>query len=234
MIGKLYFQNESIMTIKNKTICNQLILASQSPRRYELLNWTGLPFQVQATHVDEQPNDHESPATLAARLALFKARAASSAEGEWILAADTVVAVGDLSLGKPSTEKEARIMLNQLHNNLHEVHTGIALRDPGKGREVVCRVTTRVWMRDYTDAEIEAYIHSGDPFDKAGGYAIQHAGFHPVQQIDCCYANVVGLPLCAVLARLRDWGIHIPLDIPTLCRQHFGYLCPAMDEGIIL
>ncbi len=86
-------------------------------------------------------------------------------------------------------------------------------------------------MRPYTDAEIAAYIATGDPMDKAGAYAIQHPGFHPVERLEVCYANVVGLPLGAVVRLLRDTGWTLDVDIPALCAQHFGYRGCAGDEG---
>jgi len=221
--------------MKNQKILHQLILASQSPRRREILTWTGIPFLATSTDINEDPRDAELPKNLAARLAQSKARAVSTnANAVWVLAADTVVALGDIALGKPRNEEEARTMLYQLRNSDHEVHTSITLRDPKTGEEARRSVTTRVWMRPYTEAEIETYIATGDPFDKAGGYAVQHNGFHPVKKLDCCYANVVGLPLCAVIAQLRDWGYTLPIDVLALCAEHFGYRCPAIDEGITL
>jgi len=210
----------------------QLQLASQSPRRRELLTWLGVPFRAVQSDVDETPRHDEAPRALALRLARDKARSSTAAPaGEWVLAADTVVELQGVALGKPSSAADARAMLRRLRARPHQVHTGVALRDPATGREAVCCVTTRVWMRPYSAAEIAAYITGGDPFDKAGGYAIQHPGFHPVEHLDRCYANVVGLPLCAVLALLNAWGLNLKLDLPAVCHRHFGYRCPAPDDG---
>ena len=210
----------------------QLQLASQSPRRREMLAWLGVPIHAVQSDVDETPRHAESPRALAIRLARDKARSIAAAPaGEWLLAADTVVEIQGVALGKPSDAASARAMLRRLRARSHQVHTGVILRDPATGREATRCVTTRVWMRPYNAAEIAAYVASGDPFDKAGGYAIQHPGFHPVERLDRCYANVVGLPLCAVLALLNAWGLNLKLDLPAVCHRHFGYRCPALDDG---
>jgi len=112
------------------------------------------------------------------------------------------------------------------------VHTGVALYNPVKNTKIARCVTTTVWMRPYTNAEIKAYVASQDPMDKAGAYAIQHAGFHPVTRVERCYANVVGFPLCAVVALLEEWGLSLTINVMHLCLEHFGYQCPAPDKGI--
>jgi MAF protein len=196
-----------------------------------MLSWLGIPFATTATDVDESPRPGEDPAALAARLARVKARAAQNrAYGTWTLTADTVVEIEGESLGKPATAEEAREMLQRLRQRAHCVHTGVALCLPNRV-EIVRRVTTDVWMRAYAPAEVERYIASGDPFDKAGAYAIQHPGFHPVSRVDRCYANVVGLPLCAVVACLRQQQIYLELDVRAICLHHLNYRCPAIDEG---
>ncbi len=212
----------------------QLLLASQSPRRREILAWAGIPFQALASHTDETPVKDEPPLALVARLALAKAQAIRPPDGAWILAADTIVALSGCALGKPANATEAREMLLRLRADRHEVHTAVVLRNARQDHELVRCVTTHVWMRTYSDAEVERYIASGDPFDKAGGYAIQHPDFHPVDHIERCYANVVGLPLCAVIASLHEGGLSFPLDVPLFCLEHFGYHCPGMDEGVRL
>ncbi|MCD4737691.1 MAG: Maf family protein [Anaerolineae bacterium] len=219
----------------------QIYLASQSPRRRVLLTWLGIPFQVTGARLDETPYPHEKPAALVARLARQKAHAVSvpaagalPTAGALILAADTVVELDNRVLGKPADVDAARAMLRELRAAPHRVHTGVALYAPATGQTCTRRVTTTVQLRAYNDAEIEAYIASGDPFDKAGSYAIQHAGFHPVQELARCYANVVGLPLCAVAALLHSMGIEISPQLPALCYQQFGYRCPAPDKGILL
>lgn len=210
-----------------------LILASQSPRRRELLGWLGLSFHTRTVEVDETPHPGEPPAALAVRLAETKARALdTAAPAALILAADTVVALEGISLGKPADEAEARAILTALQGKEHLVHTGVALRHRAMDRTWLRCVTTRVTMRPYSEADIAAYIATGDPFDKAGAYAIQHADFNPVLHLERCYANVVGLPLCAVLALLGQGGEKLAhRDAVALCREHFGYACPGPDWG---
>ncbi|HNT74951.1 MAG TPA: Maf family protein [Anaerolineae bacterium] len=210
-----------------------LWLASQSPRRREMITWLGVPIQTTSADVDESPFADEPPCEQAVRLAQLKAQTLATTHAAWILAADTIVDLDQTALGKPASSNEAVVMLRQLRNRAHTVHTGVALYTPKNG---VClrRVTTSVQMRAYTDAEIAAYIAGGDPLDKAGAYAIQHSGFAPAVAIDRCYANVVGLPLCAVVALLEEQGLALGLSIPALCLRHFNYRCPAPDRGIRL
>lgn len=194
----------------------RVVLASSSPRRRELLRLAGLVFAVHSPQVDESPHADEEPLAHVRRLSLDKAASAAAharqvaekgAESV-VIAADTVVVYQGEVLGKPATPDEAVQMLRRLRGETHQVHTGLAVCfGEGCASEVV---TTAVHMRPYTEAEIAAYVASGDPMDKAGAYAIQHAGFSPVASLEGCYANVVGLPLCA-LVRLLD-SLHV--DVP--------------------
>jgi MAF protein len=202
------------------------ILASSSPRRRELITSLGINFTILKPDIDESIHEGEAPLDYVRRLSREKAAAVAAkvTDDATILAADTIVilaadtmgiaADGEI-LGKPADPAESRAMLQRLRARPHQVCTAITLMRVGNGDpETVSDLTqTTVHMRDYTDAEIEAYIASGDPFDKAGGYAIQHEGFHPVALIDGCYNNVVGLPLCAVkrgLAQIGWQGIDAP------------------------
>jgi septum formation protein len=197
-----------------------------------MMGWLGIPIATTQADIDETPLPGEAPAHLATRLARMKAQATINARPDTlVLTADTVVDFDAESLGKPVDAAEAREMLLRLREGRHQVHTGVALVGPG-GETRVRRVTTDVAMRPYTDAEIEAYIATGDPTDKAGAYAIQHQGFHPVAQLKVCYANVVGLPLCAVVILLQQVGWILSIDIPALCYLHFGYRCPGPDAGV--
>lgn len=177
-----------------------LVLASASPRRRELLAALALPFTVSATDVPEPLLPGIPAAAQAQTLALVKARAAARGAGSLTLGADTIVVLDGAPLGKPADAAEARRMLSALRGRAHAVITGLALVQ--HRREMTAHAETTVVMRPYTDAEIAAYIATGDPFDKAGAYAIQHTGFAPVERIDGCYCNVMGLPLWTVRALL--------------------------------
>lgn len=205
-----------------------LILASNSPRRRELLSLTGLPFTIQPADVDESRLPGEPAADYVRRLAAVKARAvaASVLAGAWVLAADTTVAQGYDLLGKPADPAEARQILERLRGRKHSVLTALELvRAPDSPLESeLC--TSVVRMRTYSDDEIEAYIASGDPFDKAGGYAIQNRNFHPVVNFSGCAASVMGLPLCHLARMLLRRGITPPADIPAACQAHLDYACP--------
>lgn len=195
----------------------QLLLASNSPRRRQLLNLAGYSFVPFPVDIDETPFPGELPADYVLRLAHSKAATAalrhanastlSLAKGAGlpILAADTTVADGDAILGKPSGPEEAVSMLRRLRGREHRVFTALALVPPG-GEPLTAVCTTGVFMRPYGEDEIAAYVSGGDPLDKAGAYAIQHPGFHPVERLDGCYANVVGLPLCLLEQLLRQAG----------------------------
>ncbi len=210
----------------------RVLLASQSPRRREMVLWLGFSEVLTGTaDVDETPLEGETPADMAARLALRKAQAMPVTEDLLVLAADTIVDFGGRPLGKPRNAEDAIAMLRHLRQGLHQVHTGVALYEPRTGRYALRRVTTTVWMRPYSDAEIAAYVASGDPLDKAGAYAVQHPKFHPVARLDRCYANVVGLPLCAVASMFAIWGYPPTVDLPSVCQAHFGYRCPVVDVG---
>lgn len=213
----------------------QLLLVSQSPRRREMIAWLNLPVSIVSADIDEYPQEAESPLDMTARLARAKAHAVTvSPKGAWILAADTVVDLDNVPLGKPRDPAEARAMLQQLRTRPHAVHTTVTLYNPYTPQDIARYVTTEVEMRAYTDAEIEAYIISNDPMDKAGAYAIQNLDFHPVTRINRCYTNVVGLPLCAVSALLKEWDFFPSANMPVLCRAHFDYECPAVDIGVRL
>jgi MAF protein len=208
----------------------KLILASNSPRRKELLALVGWPFEVRPADIDERQRPDEPPVRYVRRLACEKAQAIAEREQGLVLAADTIVVDGDDLLGKPADPGDARRMLRQLRGRTHQVYTGIALidTDTGASMDDVCR--TDVPMRDYSDAEMDAYIASGDPLDKAGAYAIQHAGFHPVTGMTGCFASVMGLPLCHLSLALRCLGFDPPEALPERCQATLGYECPIYEE----
>jgi MAF protein len=199
-------------------IPSALILASNSPRRRELLSCFQLPFRVSPVFINEDSMPGEQPGPYVMRLAVTKGKVAGSAAqpGELVISADTTVADGAQLLGKPANEDEAWQMLDQLRNRTHQVYTALAVSDPHSGRMETSLVRSDVRMRNYSDAEMRAYIATRDPFDKAGGYAIQNEAFHPVEELNGCYFNVVGLPLCQ-LARLLQM-----FDLALLPRSGSG------------
>lgn len=194
----------------------QIILASASPRRRALLKLLGIEFESIATNSDESHSEDESAPALVERLSELKAVAAHAQFPDaLIIAADTDGELDGTILGKPMDAAHARAMLTALRNNTHSVFTGLTLAD-GDARETEL-VFTRVQMRNYSDAEMEAYIATGDPFDKAAGYAIQH-DFQPVARVDGCFANIMGLPLCRLHHALER---HVDMPPPRIeCIMH--------------
>jgi septum formation protein len=181
------------------------VLASASPRRRELLAAAGYTFEVLPADLDEEALTFGRDAiAIARRLARAKAlHVAASRPDATVLAADTVVSLRGVLLGKPADADEARRMLGALSGRTHRVVTGVALVRAGARRTVVSHAVTRVQFRDLPHADIEAWIASGGPFDKAGAYGVQDASFRPVQRYEGCYCNVMGLPL-GVAVRLLD------------------------------
>lgn len=194
----------------------RLILASASPRRAEILRNAGIAFDVQAAILDESFRAGETPEEYVRRLALEKARAAADAtadeySGDYlIVGADTVVVAGEEILGKPTSEEEARRMLRRLGGAVHEVHTGLAVLRRPRGAERVVEEITRVTFAPLSEEDIESYLATGEPFDKAGGYAIQGVAGRFITRIDGCYFNVVGLPLARLWMLLRELGWEEP------------------------
>lgn len=187
-----------------------LILASASPRRRELLVGLGLNFEIQPSTVTEPPHQGEDPGEYAAQLA--KAKALSVAAGRQrglIIGADTVVVLAGRVLGKPGDEEEAHKMLSQLSGRSHTVYTGVAVVNAATGESLVETVATKVFFRRLSQEEIAAYVASGEPLDKAGAYGIQGLGALLVERIEGCYFNVVGLPLSALDRLLRRFGFAI-------------------------
>jgi septum formation protein len=206
-----------------------VILASNSPRRQQLLRLTELDFRVIPADVDETPFLGESAPDYVRRLAISKAQAVSGHcdENTLVIAADTTVVDGNQILGKPVDEQDAAGMLRQLSGRTHQVYTAIAVIRSGKLDTDLC--ATDVPMRSYTDEEIQTYIASRDPLDKAGAYAIQHVGFHPVEALQGCYANVVGLPLCHLVRTLQRINVILEVNIPPVCQETLGYRCPVFE-----
>jgi MAF protein len=215
-----------------------LILASNSPRRRQLMDLTGWDYQVLAASVDESAWPGEPPEAYVHRLAQEKAQAVlpliPQAEQSQvvILAADTTVALGSDILGKPSGAVEAEIMLRRLRDRPHQVYTALCVLKPGDGITLSEVVATQVRMRYYTDDEIQAYIATGDPLDKAGAYAIQHAVFRPVQNLQGCYANVMGLPVCHLVRMLAKFGLQPRSSIVEACESALDRPCEVFLQRI--
>jgi len=208
-----------------------ITLASGSPRRRQLLALTGWPALVRPITVDETAHAGEAPEELARRLALTKARQGLRQNGgaALVLAADTIVAVGGVLLGKPADAAEAARMLERLRGRSHRVVTALALIDRRTESELGDVCATEVPMRAYSDDEIQAYAASGSPLDKAGAYGIQDRHFQPVavDRLQGCYANVMGLPICHLVRTMRRLGHAPPVDVPAACRGETGYDCPV-------
>jgi septum formation protein len=206
----------------------QLILASNSPRRRELLALSNWDFKVVGADVDESLlTGRESPANYVLRLAETKARAIPAHDDQIVLAADTAVVDGSDILGKPKDNAEAFAMLRRLRNHTHQVYTGVALLRQSDGLLLKELSVTDVPMRDYADEEIHAYIQTGDPLDKAGAYAIQHPSFQPVANLEGCYTSVMGLPMCQVVRLMRKMDFLFRADVPVQCRMMLEYQCPV-------
>jgi septum formation protein len=181
-----------------------LVLASQSPRRRELLTAAGIPFIVRAPQITEERRSNETALDYVQRLAAEKAEAVALAPDEIALGADTVVTLGEHVLEKPRDQADACGMLDLLSGKEHQVITGICLRTPA--RRVVDSAVTRVRFTTLSPQEIDDYVASGEPMDKAGAYAIQGLASKFIERIDGCYFNVVGLPIPLVYRRLRELG----------------------------
>jgi len=206
-----------------------ILLASNSPRRKQLLALGGWEFRIVPADVDETPHEVEDPAEYVQRLASNKAGAVSSQAlpHEVIVAADTTVADGEEIMGKPIDAEDVYRMLVQLRGRTHQVYTAVVVLEPETGKMYTDLAATDVPMRGYGDDEIEAYINTGDPFDKAGSYAIQHPGFKPVDRLEGCYANVVGLPLCHLVRNLNQVGLPPVGEIADACQLSLDYRCPV-------
>ena len=179
-----------------------LILASKSPRRAEILRLAGINFTVRTVEVDESPLAEEKPEQYVQRLAEIKALAVPQTAGETILGADTTVVIDGQMLGKPEDAADARRMLQALSGRRHEVLTGICIR---RGTAMIRDwAATEVWFAAMTAPEIQDYIASGEPRDKAGAYAIQGLASKFIEKVHGCYFNVVGLPISLVYRHLRS------------------------------
>lgn len=201
----------------------QIILGSGSPRRQELIGLLGLDATVRVADVDEESVVGATPALDALETARLKVRAIVDeliAEGRCdfvVVGSDTNVALGERILQKPCDGEEAVAMLRDLRGRAHQVHTAIVvMRGDGAVAEEVS--SSDVFMRDYGEDAIAAYVTSGDPLDKAGAYAIQHPVFAPVERWEGCFAGIMGLSLCMTARLLRQLDVKVHRDVPSSCR----------------
>lgn len=240
-----------------------LILASQSSRRKELLGLLESDFSICPVHIDENVIDGEIPENYVIRMAREKAEAAlikyqtAIKSDDLIIGADTAVVQWEtwdkritLSkskdeivdqqrgryriLGKPSNTKHAQEMLIQLRGKIHQVFSAVVVMEAKSGRSISDVCITDVPMRDYTEEEVAKYISSGDGMDKAGAYAIQNFEFNPVHNLQGCYTNVMGLPLCHLTRILLKIGFEIKTDVPETCQGFIDYKCPVFPEFFTL
>ncbi|KGE18299.1 Maf family protein [Paenibacillus wynnii] len=189
-----------------------LILASGSPRRKELLSMLGIPFAVVTSEADESTPPDWTPERVVRSLALRKAEAvidASNQRDTIIIGSDTIVELEGRILGKPVDKQDSKAMLTALQGRSHQVYTGVACIGLPEGKVLVDHRVTTVTMRALSPEEIDAYVETGEPADKAGSYAIQGLGSTLVEKIDGCYFNVVGLPLSLLGGMLSEFGIHV-------------------------
>jgi septum formation protein len=204
-----------------------LILASTSPRRRELIRLFGLDFRYFSADIDEAPRPGEAPDALVWRLSRAKAAMGvqhAEPPDAIIIGADTDVAIDGAILGKPTDATDAVRMLKLLRGRAHTVYSGVTVAQGA--RQLTQIIKTIVWMRDYGDGDIAAYVATGDPLDKAAAYAIQHETFHPVERIEGCHANVMGLPLCHLYRALKEFGVAV--DEPDqACQKHLAIVCPV-------
>jgi septum formation protein len=196
------------------TSIRTLILASSSPRRQELIHTLQLPVQVHVSHADETVSSLLSPAEIVETLSLRKAQAVKDKlsgqnENGIIIGSDTIVVLDEHVLGKPVDAADAQRMLGQLQGRQHRVFSGIACIDMVSGEEKIAYRVTNVHMKSLTSEQIERYIATGEPMDKAGSYAIQGIGATLIDSIEGCYFNVVGLPLSLLSDMLSDLGVNV-------------------------
>jgi len=186
-----------------------IVLASASPRRRELLAQVGINVLVMPSDTEETLRDGETPEEHVVRLSRAKALEVAGRRtmtGRWYIGSDTVVVCDHTVLGKPADAAEARHMLRNLSGRSHRVISGYAVHDRRRGQTISAAVTTTVFFKELTDQEIRGYIATGEPFDKAGAYAIQGIGSFMVPRIEGSYTNVVGMPLCEVISALEELG----------------------------
>jgi MAF protein len=208
----------------------RILLASNSARRRQLIKLTGWDVVYTSADIDETRRPAESAREYVARLAREKACSVLlHTQAEWILAADTIVVDQETIYGKPTDAEDARSILWALRGHTHQVMTALTLTNRVNivSNEDLCE--SSVPMRCYTEAELAAYIESGDPMDKAGAYAIQNCEFHPSDAFNGCFASVMGMPLCHLERCALKLGLVIKVGLAERCQATLGYHCPIHE-----
>jgi len=206
-----------------KTQKGRIILASQSPRRKYLLSQAGLEFDVLPSDIDEGSLPMDKPGPYTCKLSQAKAKEIAVSNPDcWVIAADTIVVIGDEILGKPEGLDAARSMLRRLSGQTHQVYTGYTICCELAGKTITDSVCTDVIFKELSDEEIEWYVHTTEPFDKAGAYAIQGLGTFLVKRINGSYTNVVGLPVCEVIEYLISEKVVRITDTASDTNAGFG------------
>lgn len=214
----------------------RFLLASQSPRRRQLLGLCGYPFDALNADVDEGSVSDPDPVQDCIQTARLKSEAVlhslspSLHERTIVIAADTIVTLDGRILGKPRDEQDATNMLTALRSRVHEVHTGVTIVDVSSGLQILSCHSANVRMRPYTEQEISIYVASGDPLDKAGAYAIQHPVFRPVEALEGCYLGVMGLSICHLLQVFEQLDLPFKADLELLKKAHNGFDCVLYDN----
>ncbi len=187
----------------------KIILASQSPRRKDLLKQIGLEFEIDPSSYEEDMTLKMEPKKLAEFLSLGKAKdVAQRYKDSIIISADTIVAVDGEVFGKPKTPERAKYMLQKLSSRDHSVITGFTIIDTKTNKQISKSIETKVYFRDISDEEIDAYIATGEPLEFAGAYAIQHLGGLFVEKIEGDYFNILGLPILPITIELKKFSIN--------------------------
>jgi septum formation protein len=221
----------AVIIARMDTQPDRLILASASPRRFELLQRLGLSFTVSVSGVDESVAEGTAPAEMVKGLAVLKARAVAAGLADAVvIGAETTVVIDGAVLNKPVDADDARRMLALLRGRTHEVWTGVAVIHAASERIESSAVRSLVHLKGVSDAVIDAYVATGEPLDKAGAYAIQGGAGLFVDWIEGCYANVVGLPLCELNGLLTTFDIRYAPETP-LCADVNGNACPRLSTA---
>ena len=223
---------ECVAFLERSSAATPLVLASASPRRRQLLTGLGLSFQVMPSDVVEDSQAGESSQEMTARLSQVKAQAAAARIDEgYILAADSTVVLNGESLGKPEDAADARRMLRLLRGTSHRVTTGVTVIDAASGRTLTETMTSDITLRNFSDQDMEAYVLSGAPLDKAGGYGVQDQALNPAESWHGCYSNIVGLPLCLAGQLLERLGCDTTYWKTSPAPGECGPSCPNNGEG---